>query len=62
MESMERDGYEADKIRLIVMNLKTGEKKNTRKISTKTSEHSLGGMTTSTICISDYHATMKSTG
>lgn len=26
-ESMERDGYEADKIRLFVMNLKTGEKK-----------------------------------
>jgi len=27
-ESMERDGYEADKIRLYLMNLKTGEKKD----------------------------------
>ena len=30
-ESMERDGYEADKIRLFVMNLKTGEKKEDTK-------------------------------
>lgn len=48
-ESMERDGYEADKIRLFVMNLKTGEKKNTRKISIKMSEACLGQMITPSI-------------
>lgn len=35
-ESMERDGYEADKQRLFVMDLTTGEKKIIPSASTKT--------------------------
>lgn len=56
-ESMERDGYEADKIRLFVMNLKTGEKKE----YTKDFDQNVGGLSwadNNTIYfISDYHAT-----
>lgn len=35
-ESMEREGYEADKIRLYVMDLTTGEKMISAKVSTRT--------------------------
>jgi len=56
-ESMERDGYEADKIRLFVMNLTTGEKKE----YTKDFDQNVGGLAwgdNNTIYfISDYHAT-----
>ena len=48
-ESMERDGYEADKIRLFVMNLKTGEKKEYTKDFIKMSEACLGQMITPSI-------------
>ena len=56
-ESMERDGYEADKIRLFVMNLATGEKKE----YTRGFDQNVGALTwadNNTIYfISDYHAT-----
>ena len=56
-ESMERDGYEADKIRLFVMNLKTGEKKE----YTKDFDQNVGGLSwaddNTIYFISDYHAT-----
>ena len=56
-ESMERDGYEADKIRLFVMNLKTGEKKE----YTKDFDQNVGGLTwadnNTLYFISDHHAT-----
>lgn len=56
-ESMERDGYEADKIRLFVMNLKTGEKKE----YTKDFDQNVGSLSwaddNTIYFISDYHAT-----
>ena len=56
-ESMERDGYEADKIRLFVMNLATGEKKE----YTRDFDQNVGALAwadNNTIYfISDYHAT-----
>lgn len=56
-ESMERDGYEADKIRLFVMNLKTGEKKE----YTKDFDQNVGALSwgddNTIYFISDYHAT-----
>ena len=56
-ESMERDGYEADKIRLFVMNLKTGEKKE----YTKDFDQNVGALSwgddNTIYFISDHHAT-----
>lgn len=57
-ESMERDGYEADKNRLFVMNLETGEKKD----YTENFDQSVGNLAWSSDnntlwFISDWHAT-----
>ena len=56
-ESMEREGYEADRIRLFVMDLTTGEKKE----YTKGFDQNVGGLQwaddNTIYFISDYHAT-----
>ncbi len=57
-ESMERDGYEADKVRLFLMNLKTGVKKD----MTKDLDQNVGHLawtkdSKSIYFISDWHAT-----
>lgn len=57
-ESMERDGYEADKIRLFVMDLTTGEKKEYTKDFDQNAEHLAWDNDNNTIWfISDHHAT-----
>ena len=56
-ESMERDGYEADKIRLFVMNLRTGEKRDYSKGFDQNAEGLKWGDNQTVWFISDCHAT-----
>ena len=56
-ESMERDGYEADKIRLFVMNLRTGEKRDYSKGFDQNAEGLKWGDNQTVWFISDRHAT-----
>ncbi|MDR0765348.1 MAG: S9 family peptidase [Odoribacteraceae bacterium] len=56
-ESMERDGYEADKIRLFVMNLQTGEKKEYTRHFDQHAEGLAWGDNNTIYFISDHHAT-----
>ncbi len=56
-ESMERDGYEADKVRLFVMDLNTGEKKDYTRNFDQNAEHLNWGDNETIWFISDWHAT-----
>ncbi|MDR1273859.1 MAG: S9 family peptidase, partial [Odoribacteraceae bacterium] len=56
-ESMERDGYEADKIRLFVMNLQTGEKKDYTRDFDQHVAHLAWADDNTLYFISDHHAT-----
>ncbi len=56
-ESMERDGYEADKIRLFVMDLRTGEKRDYSKGFDQNAEGLKWGDNQTVWFISDRHAT-----
>lgn len=57
-ESMERDGYEADKSRLFVMNMETGEKKDYTANFDQSVGHMAWSNDNNTLWfISDYHAT-----
>ncbi len=56
-ESMERDGYEADKIRLFVMDLRTGEKRDYSKGFDQNAESLKWGDNQTVWFISDRHAT-----
>ena len=57
-ESMERDGYEADKIRLYVMDMETGKKEDLTLGFDQNAEHLVWDKDSKTIWfISDYHAT-----
>ena len=56
-ESMERDGYEADKTRLFVMNLQTGKKKDYSRDLDQHAEHLAWGDNNTIYFISDHHAT-----
>lgn len=57
-ESMERDGYEADKSRLFVMNMETGEKKDYTANFDQSVSHMAWSNDNNTLWfISDYHAT-----
>ncbi|MDR0543992.1 MAG: S9 family peptidase [Odoribacteraceae bacterium] len=56
-ESMERDGYEADKIRLFVMNLQTGEKKEYTRDFDQHAEGLVWADNNTIYFISDHHAT-----
>ncbi|MRT91859.1 S9 family peptidase [Ancylomarina sp. 16SWW S1-10-2] len=57
-ESMEREGYEADQIRLFVMDLKTGDKKYMTKGFDQNAEHLTWTKDSKSIYfISDWHAT-----
>jgi dipeptidyl aminopeptidase/acylaminoacyl peptidase len=56
-ESMEREGYEADKIRIFVMDLKTGEKKEYTRDFDQHAEGLAWADDNTIYFISDYHAT-----
>jgi len=56
-ESMERDGYEADKVRLFVMDLNTGKKKDYTRNFDQNAEHLNWGDNETIWFISDWHAT-----
>lgn len=57
-ESMERDGYEADKVRLYIMDLESGQKEDYTLGFDQNAEHLVWGDDSKTIWfISDWHAT-----
>ncbi|GHV66528.1 prolyl oligopeptidase [Bacteroidia bacterium] len=56
-ESMERDGYEADKVRLFVMDLESGVKKDYTTNFDQNAENIVWGDDETIWFISDYHAT-----